>query len=48
MAVEGGIVSHHYILVIHKFIDCMSLFTHSEWFALPFNSQSLKCATYGL
>ena len=29
MAVEGGTVSDHYILVIHKFIDSMSLFRHS-------------------
>ena len=34
MAVEGGTVSHYYILVIRKFIDFMSLFRHSAWFSL--------------
>ena len=29
MAIEGGTVSHDYILVIRKFIDFMSLFRHS-------------------
>ena len=33
MAVEGGTVSHYYILVIRKFIDFMSLFRHSVWFS---------------
>ena len=33
MAVEGGPVSHYYILVIRKFIDFMSLFRHSVWFS---------------
>ena len=33
MAVEGGIVSHYYILVIPKFIYFMSLFRHSVWFS---------------
>ena len=33
MAVEGGTVSHYYILVIRKFIDLMSLFRHSVWFS---------------
>ena len=33
MAVEGGTVSHYYILVISKFIDLMSLFRHSVWFS---------------
>ena len=32
MAVEGGTVSHYYILVIRKFTDFMSLFRHSLWF----------------
>ena len=27
MAVQGGTVSHYYILVIRKFIDFMSLYT---------------------
>ena len=34
MAVENGTISHHYILVIRKFIDFVSLFRHSVWFAL--------------
>ena len=46
MAVEGGTVSHFYILIIRKFIDFMSLFRHSIWFALSF-FQSLETATYG-
>ena len=33
MAVEGGTVSHYYVLVIRKFIDFMSLFRHSVWFS---------------
>ena len=33
MAVEGGTVSHYYILVIGKFIDFMPLFRHSVWFS---------------
>ena len=36
MAVEGGSVSHYFILVIRKFIDFMSLFRHSDggvWFS---------------
>ena len=47
-AVEGGTVSHYYILLIHKFIDFMSLLRHSVWFAFSFNFplQSLKYATY--
>ena len=35
MAVEGGTVSHYYILIIRKFIDFMSLFIHSVWFSFP-------------
>ena len=35
MAVEGGTVSHYYILVIRNFIDFMSLFRHSVWFSFP-------------
>ena len=49
MAVEGGTVSHYYILVIRKFIDFMSLFRHSVWFCFSvkqFPLQSLECATY--
>ena len=33
VAVEGGTVSHYYILVIRIFIDFMSLFRHSVWFS---------------
>ena len=40
MAVEGGTVSHYYILVIRKFIDFMSLFRRSVWFAISFNQFS--------
>ena len=40
MAVEGGTVSHYYILVIRKFIDFMSLFRHTVWFAFSFNQFS--------
>ena len=31
MAVQGGTVSHYYILVLRIFIDFMSLFRHSVW-----------------
>ena len=41
MAVEGGTVSHYHLLVIRKFINFMSLFRHSVWFALSFNQLSL-------
>ena len=34
MAVEGGTVSHYYILVIRNFLDFMSLFRHSVRFFL--------------
>ena len=49
MAVEGGTVSHYYILVIRKFIDFMSLFRHSVWFPFLWNNfplQSLEYPTY--
>ena len=36
MAVEDGTVSHYDILVIRKFIDFMSRFRHSVWFALSY------------
>ena len=36
MAVEGGTVSHYYILVIRKFIDFMSLFRQGVWFSFSF------------
>ena len=51
MAVEGGTVFRHNILVIRKFIDFMSLFRHSVWvsfsvkhfwFPLPFRVLLLK------
>ena len=58
MAVEGGTVSPlHYILVIRKFIDFMSLFRHSVWvsfsvkhfwFPLPFRVLLLKFCNYPL
>ena len=35
MVVEGGTVSHYHILVVRKFIDCLSLFRHSVWFSFP-------------
>ena len=34
MAVQGGTVSHYYILVIRKFIDFMSLLRQSVWFSV--------------
>ena len=40
MVVEGGTVSHYYILVICKFIDMMSLFRHSVWFSLEYATYS--------
>ena len=49
MAVEGGTVSHFYILVIREFVDFMSLFRHSVWFLFLLNNfplQSLEYATY--
>ena len=50
MAVEGGTVSHYYILVIRKFIDFISLFRHSVWFSFSvltnFPLQRLEYATY--
>ena len=46
MAVEGGTVSHHYILVIRKFIDMMSLFRHSVWFS--FSVKQFPFAEFGI
>ena len=49
MAVEGGTVSHYYIVVIRKFIDFMSLFGHSVWFSFSvkqFPFAKLEYATY--
>ena len=47
MAVQGGNVSHYYILVIPKFIDFMSLYRHIAWFSFSVKQlQSLEYATY--
>ena len=46
MAVEGGTVSHYYILVIRKFIDFMSLFRHSVWFS--FSVKQFPSADFGI
>ena len=46
MAVEGGTVSHYYILVIRKFIDLMSLFRHSVWFS--FSVKQFPSAEFGI
>ena len=39
-------VSHYYILVIHKFIDLMSLFRHSVWFS--FSVKQFPSAGFGI
>ena len=44
--VEGGPVSHYYILVIRKFIDFMSLFRHSVW--LSFSVKQFPSAEFGI
>ena len=46
MAVEGGTVSHYYILVIRNFIDFMSLFRHSVWFS--FSVKQFPFAEFGI
>ena len=46
MAVEGGTVSHYYILVIRKFIDFMSLFRHSVWFS--FSVKQFPSTEFGI
>ena len=46
MVVEGGTVSHDYILVICKFIDFMSLFRHSVWFS--FSVTQFPSAEFGI
>ena len=46
MAVEGGTVSHYYILIIRKFIDFMSLFRHSVWFS--FSVEQFPSAEFGI
>ena len=45
MVVEGGTVSHYYILVIREFIDFMSLFRHSVWFS--FSVKQIPSAEFG-
>ena len=45
MVVEGGTVSHYYILVISKFIDFMSLFRHSVWFSFSVKQIPFKVAS---
>ena len=46
MAVEGGTVSHCYILVIHNFIDLMSLFRHSVW--ISYSVKQFSSAEFGI
>ena len=46
MAVEGGTVSHFYILVIREFVDFMSLFRHSVWFF--FSVKQFPSAEFGI
>ena len=46
MAVQGGTVSHYYILVIRKFIDFISLFRHSVWFS--FSLKQFPSAEFGI
>ena len=46
MAVQGGTVSHSYILVIRKFIDFMSLFRHSVW--CSFSVKQFPSAEFGI
>ena len=46
MAVEGGTVSHYYILVIREFIDLISLFRHSVWFS--FSVKQFPSAEFGI
>ena len=46
MAVEGGTVSHFYILVNRDFVDFMSLFRHSVWFS--FSVKQFPSAEFGI
>ena len=46
MAVEGGTVSHFYILVNREFVDFMSLFRHSVWFS--FSVKQFPSAEFGI
>ena len=48
MAVDGGSVSHYYILVIRKFIDFMSLFRHSMWFSLSVKQFPSACKVWNM
>ena len=48
MVVEGGIVSHFYILVICNLIDYMSLFRHSVCFALNFFFLTIFSVEFGI
>ena len=41
MAVEGGTVSHYFILVIPKYIDSMSFFRHSMCFSFSFKQPGI-------
>ena len=45
IAVEGGTISHYYILVIRNFIDFMPLFRHSVWFS--FSVKQFPFAEFG-
>ena len=44
--VQGGTVSHYYILVIRKFIDLMSPYRHSVWFS--FYVKQFLSAEFGI
>ena len=47
MAVQGGTVSHHYILVTFRnFLDFMLFFRHSVWFS--FSVKQFPSAKFGI
>ena len=46
MTVEGGTVSHFYILVNREFVDFMSLLRHSVWFS--FSVKQFPSAEFGI
>ena len=46
LAFKGGIFSHHYILVIRKFIDFMPFFRNSVWFA--FSCKQFSSPEFGI
>ena len=46
MAVQGGTVSHYYILVIRRFIDFLSLFRDSMWFS--FSVKQFPSGEFGM